>query len=136
MIKVFEKSLVTKFLPIRIRIRHPEKFDKSLSYKSINLGSGIDALIGLQKGQDNLKIQTLLFNTDSSNGKIWSLRKAKKWLKENKLSIKSKIFLKDMIDFVKKPAPSLLTGEQLEKAVSKLKKHFQQLPRKINGGKK
>jgi len=116
--------------PIRIRIRHPKTFDKSYGYKPVALGLGVIAIIGIQKGQDNIKVQTLLFNTNSVKGKTWSLKKAKKWLKENKQGIKSKVFISEIIKAVKKPAPKLLDTRNLEKAVIKLNNRFSRLSKK------
>jgi len=118
-------------LPIRCRLRKPSTFDKSYAYKPINLENGITALIGLQKGQDNLKVQTLLFNTNPTNGLVWTLGKAKDWMKDNKKSIKSKVFLNDIVKSISIPAPRLLESDKLQKAVETLNQHFMQLP-KIN----
>jgi len=120
-----------KFVPIRCRLRHPETFDKSYSYKPISLEDGITALVGLQKGQDNLKVQTILFNTNPEGGNVWSLRKAKDWIKLNKSSLKTKVFLNDIVKNIRKSAPKMLDGEKLQKAVERLNYHFQS-PKKIN----
>ena len=120
-----------KFVPIRCRLRHPETFDKSYSYKPINLEDGVIALVGLQKGQDNLKVQTILFNTNPENGDVWSLRKAKEWIKINKSSLKTKVILNDIVKNIRKPAPKLLAGDKLIKAVEKLNYHFKESNKKL-----
>jgi hypothetical protein len=112
------------FLPIRTRLRKPSTFSHEFGYRPIRLDEGITALIGLQKGQDNLKVQTVLFNTDPSNGNTWTLGKAKEWLKINKSSIRARVFLKTIVNNIKKEPPKLLSNMKLQKSVERLQEHF------------
>jgi len=120
------EELKKVYLPIHCRLRPSETFDKSYPYKPVKLEDGITALVGIQKGQDNVKVQTLLFNTNPESGSAWSLRKAKEWIKLNKSNIKAKVFLKDIVKNVSVPSPKIISGDKLSKAVERLSMHFKQ----------
>ena len=120
---------------IRCRIRNPKTFIKS-SYHIVDFGDGIRALAGRQNSQNNIKIQTTIFNTNPENGKTWTLKSAKDWIKSHKSTLKRKIFAKDIVDGVSKikkvkVAPKKFTNKQLMNKVEKLRKHFNCLPRRV-----
>ena len=116
---------------IRCRLRKSKLFQKS-TYEPIKLEDGVTALIGKQLGQDNLKIQTLMFNTNNDRGKVWNLKMAKSWAKEHKQSLKEKVYFDDILQKAKEilikenvyKMPALLEKTQLEKSVARLQKHF------------
>jgi hypothetical protein len=116
---------------IRCRLRKSKLFQKS-TYEPIKLENGVTALIGKQLGQDNLKIQTLMFNTNADRGRVWDLRMAKSWVKEHKQSLKEKVYFDDILQKAKEiliqenvyKMPSRLEKSQLEKSVARLQRHF------------
>lgn len=120
---------------IRCRLRKSKLFQKS-TYEPIKLENGVTALIGKQLGQDNLKIQTLMFNTNADRGRVWDLRMAKSWVKEHKQSLKEKVYFDDILQKAKEiliqenvyKMPSRLEKSQLEKSVARLQQHFVKLP--------
>ena len=127
-----EKLPSLKFAPIRTRIRHPQTFDsKNYPYRSVYLDNGITAIVGVQKSQNNFKVQSLLFNTNpNKNTKTWALRKAKDWVKLNKATVKSKVFFEDVNKYaIKKSAPKIMTREELARAVDQLRAKFNQFPK-------
>lgn len=76
---------------IRIRQRHPEKFDKStLKTVTLSLEGGVLGVTGCLKGQAERKIQTLIFNKSENDYgiKVWTLKKAKEWVKRYKNGIR------------------------------------------------
>lgn len=131
---------------IRCRLRKSKLFQKS-TYEPIKLENGVTALIGKQIGQDNLKIQTLMFNTNADRGKVWDLRMAKSWVKEHKQSLKEKVYFDDILQKAKEilikenvyRMPERLEKSQLEKSVARLQRHFggniMKLPIKKSRGK-
>ena len=116
---------------IRCRLRKSKLFQKS-TYEPIKLENGVTALVGKQTGQDNLKIQTLMFNTNADRGRVWDLRMAKSWTKEHKQSLKEKVFFDDILQKAKEiliqenvyKIPLKLEKAQLTKSIEKLQKHF------------
>lgn len=123
---------------IRCRLRRAKLFMKS-TLEPIKLEDGVNALIGKQHGQDNLKIQTLLFNTNAGKGKIWNLRDAKDWIKSHKQTLKERVFFDDIMEKAKEillqekvySLPKKMTANDLNKSIEKLQRHFQKLPRRI-----
>jgi hypothetical protein len=112
---------------IRIRQRHPDKFEKStLKTITLSLDGGVLGVTGCLKGQTNRKIQTLIFNKsqNSFDIKVWSLKKAKSWLNQYKQGIRKienpehiiqKVRITDMI---KSMEASLI--KRLPKAIEKI----------------
>ena len=73
---------------LRIRQRDPQKFVK-LNEIKVDEVKGIYAVVGTMKHDlSALKIQSLIFNTDSSRGNVWTLCEAKQWVKDHKEQIK------------------------------------------------
>lgn len=116
---------------IRCRLRRSKLFEKS-TYEPIKLEQGITALVGKQISQNNLKIQTLLFNTNPERGKTWALREAKDWIKVHKSSLKEKVYFDNILEKAKElllqenvyKMPKKLSNEELVKSINKLQKHF------------
>ena len=72
---------------IRIRIASPKKF---IRFRVKALGKGIKAIIGFMK-KGGSQIQSLLFSR-----KLWTLAKAKKWVKDHNYTIEESFWVTDV----------------------------------------
>ena len=82
---------------IRIRQRDPKIFDRK-TLRTTNLTKSINAVIGQLPNDNKLRVQTLIFNTDSSKGETWNLKKAKEWAKLNKSQLKISVDINDLLE--------------------------------------
>lgn len=72
---------------IRIRVASPKKF---IRFRVKSFGKGIKAVIGFMK-KGGSKVQSLLFSR-----KMWTLAKAKKWVKEHNYTIEESFWVTDV----------------------------------------
>jgi DNA-directed RNA polymerase specialized sigma subunit len=81
---------------IRIRQRDPKIFDRK-TLRTIDLTKSIKAVYGCLPNDSMLRVQTLIFNRNPQKGEVWSLKKSKEWVNENKQKIKISIDVKDLL---------------------------------------
>lgn len=74
---------------IHIRVMHPSLFSR---YITKNLGKGIKARIGFPKKGGGSKVQSYLFDR-----KMWTMMKARAWMREHHKSISESIQWRDEI---------------------------------------
>jgi len=83
---------------IRIRQRDPKIFDKkSMRTIALSKSLGIEAVIGELPNDSKTRVQTLIFNKDNDNKKVWTLKEAKNWVKSHKERIKVSMNLKELL---------------------------------------
>jgi hypothetical protein len=112
---------------IRSRQRRVRKFDKS-SLKTIvlSLDGGVLGVTGCLLGEQDRKIQTIIFNKSSNpyGVRVWTLKKAKTWLTQYKRGIRkivnpekvvNKIYIGKMVENMEK---ALM--DKLPKAITKI----------------
>ena len=88
---------------IRIRQRDPKIFNrKSMRTITLSKSLGIDAVIGELPKDDKTRVQTLIFNKDNPDSRVWTLKEAKSWVKSHKDRIKVSLNLKELLNKAKK----------------------------------
>lgn len=75
---------------IRVRLREPDKFDKE-SFKTINLGNGIKAIIGSRQGNNKTTIQSVLFDKEQ-----YTKEKAIQWVRKNKTKFATALMVEQL----------------------------------------